>query len=94
MEQYNITDVYSYAPRNLLSIEDIEVIFLNLISDKGNNYSEYSISTFYDEMNVSGEPLGAIKELLASDRKVAVIRKNQELTAIVGYTIKDAGEKG
>lgn len=93
MEQYVITDVFSYAPRNLLSIEDIGDIFKKHFSGNDDKYPEYSMADYYKGMAVTGEPLGAINELRDSGLNVAVIRKDLEIIAIVGYTIKDAGEK-
>lgn len=82
-EQLKIRDVFSYLPREQISIERIEEIFIAAINKKEND--TYKVVFHQQGIILSMPQMQAVAELECRQKKVAYILHEQKVIAIIGY---------
>ncbi len=77
-----ILDLFSWLPAKEISIEEIEKIFMDDM--KGIPNSTYSVS--YEIPNdANANVSNCVKELLAEEKNVACLKKENVIIAVIGY---------
>ena len=77
-----ILDVFSKLPEKQISLEQLQEIFIKLVS--GESVSDYSVC-FEIPDSATENDISCRKELLSEGRKVAFIIKETTVIATIGY---------
>ena len=85
-----ILDLFSWLPAKEISIEEIEKIFMDDM--KGIPNSTYSVS--YEIPNdANANVSNCVKELLAEEKNVACLKKENVIIAVTGYKYNTASKE-
>lgn len=84
MDQYIVLDVFSYLPKKVIDIEQLEEIFYHGIDDPTYSYEGYHVEKCTDATMVD---LFAhvVNELKNENKSIALIKRNNNIAAVIGY---------
>ncbi|RKM55240.1 hypothetical protein D6853_10965 [Butyrivibrio sp. X503] len=92
MEKYDITDMYSFLPKKDLGLDNVKKIFLKSASNALNEIDGYTVIGYDEGSDYPENVMLLSQELISEKKKVAIVKKEDVVTAIVGY--REIGRDG
>lgn len=85
METYSILDIFSYVPKQEIDLGQLETIFVNGISNVNTVINGYYIEKYEKGYELDENIKMAADDLQNDGKKIAFIKKEQKIIAVVGY---------
>lgn len=85
MKTYKILDIFSYLHADLMSLERLEKIFYDGIDNTEYRMDVYSVQKYQTDDVIDDSVQQLVKELTSEGRKVAFIKRDEQIIATVGY---------
>lgn len=85
MKKYKVLDIFSYISKNIIELKQLEDIFHNGINDAKYVVNEYYVERYEQGCKLDENIKMAVCDLENEGKSVALIKKNKQIIAVIGY---------
>lgn len=85
MKKYKILDVFSYEPKSIIDLKQLEEIFMDGIDDSNFILRGYQVKKYNQRLNLEKNIEMAVNELRNEGKSIALIKNREKIIAVIGY---------